>query len=298
MHSTSNASTVNSGLIQTTVAFFIWGFFPVYWVLLSHIAPSEVLAHRILWSFIFLFALAMIRKRLHRIKAVFTNKRTLFILVLTALLVSFNWLLFIWAVSNNYVIESSMGYYINPLFSMFLGALFLKERLRLVQYIAISFAVIGVLVLTFAYGRLPIVALSLAISFGFYGLLRKLIDTDGQTALLVETFLVILPAVLYLYFLAPDQAILNDSLETKLLLIGGGIATSLPLILLANGLKVLTLSTVGFLQYITPTLHLFLGVFYFKEAFDSNQLISFIFIWIGLLIYSGEAFFNFKKATK
>lgn len=289
---------LTSGLTQATAAYVMWGLFPLYWGVLAHIAAAEVMTHRVLWSFIFLLLMTLGGRRLAVVLAGLRDTKTLALLAVTAVLVGINWSLYIWSVSNGYVIEASMGYYINPLVNMLLGAIFLHERLRRVQYFAIMFAVVGVLVMTVTYGRVPWIALTLAVTFGFYALLRKHVSVDAQTALLIETGLIVVPAVLFLSFFAPNNAIMNDSTVNKLMLIGGGIVTSLPLIFLANGLKVLTLSTIGFLQYISPTLQLLCGVLVFNETFGTAQFASFAFIWAGLAIYTGEAIYTRKRQQR
>lgn len=289
-------AVLTSGLTQATAAYVMWGLFPLYWGVLAHIAASEVMAHRVLWSFVFLLVVLALRRRLSTALVGLRDKKTLLLLSVTALLVSLNWLLYIWSVGNGYVIEASMGYYINPLVNMLLGAVFLAERLRRFQYVAIAFAVVGVLVMTLTYGRIPWIALTLAVTFGFYALLRKSVSVDAQTALLIETGVLIVPAVVFLIFFAPNNAIITDTWAHKWLLIGGGVVTSLPLIFLANGLKVLTLSTIGFLQYISPTLQLLCGVLVFNEAFGAAQFVSFAFIWMGLAIYTGEAIWVRQKS--
>ncbi len=285
---------LTSGLSQAAAAYILWGLFPLYWALLAHIAAIEVMAHRVLWSFIFLLLMLLYRRRLYTALVVLGDKKNRLLLTASAFLVSVNWSLYIWSVTNGYVIEASMGYYITPLVNILLGAVFLGERLRRFQYLAVAFAIVGVLVMTLTYGRIPWIALTLAVSFGFYSLLRKYVQAGAQTALLVETGLILLPALLYLIFAAPNNAIITDTWGHKLLLIGGGVVTSLPLIFLANGLKVLTLSAIGFLQYISPTLQLLCGVFVFHETFDTGRLASFAFIWLGLAIYTGEALLMHK----
>lgn len=282
------------GLVQAFFAFVIWGLVPLYWYWLKHVPALEIMVHRVLWSFVILFGIALLRKRLYRVIIGINDKKQLSILLITALLVSSNWTLYIWAVTNGYVIESSLGYYINPLLNMLFGALFLNERLRRFQYMAIIFAFVGVLILTVNYGRLPWIALILGMTFSVYGLLRKLITLDAQTALLIETGLVVIPAFLYLIFGQHSHAIIHDTVPHQLLLIGGGAVTVLPLILMTSSLKVLTLSTVGFMQYIGPTLQFLCGLLVFKEAFNGYQLISFSFIWAGLIIYTTESVINYR----
>lgn len=284
-----------SGLVQAIVSYTIWGLFPLYWYFLAHLPAGEIMANRIVWSFVLLTIYVIILKRFGQVFAGLRDKKVMLILGFTSILISLNWLLYIWAVSNGYVIEASMGYYINPIVNILLGAIFLGERLRKYQYIAVAFALAGVLTITVAYGRVPIIALSLAVSFGVYSLLRKIVNIGSQAGLIIETGLVLLPAIVYLLMLKQDSTILFGSTAEQLLLVGGGLATLLPLVLLANALKVLPLSTVGFIQYISPTLQFICGLLFFKEPFSVMQGISFLLIWIGLAIYTGEAIFQRKR---
>lgn len=289
-------SPVGTGLAQAFSAYFLWGLFPLYWMWLKHIPAPEIMAHRILWSFVILLGLSAYKGRLNLAMQGLRDRKTLLLLCVTAVLISQNWLIYIWAVGNGYVIEASLGYYINPLVNMLLGAIFLQERLRRYQYVAAVFALLGVLVLTLTYGRLPWVALVLAFSFAFYALLRKFVALDAQTALLIETGIVVAPALLYLLFGANSQAIFTEPWVYRTLLIGGGAVTILPLMLMTASLKVLTLSTVGFIQYIGPTLQFLCGIFILKESFSTYQAISFSLIWTGLIIYTAEAVIKRRQA--
>ncbi len=284
-----------SGLIQAIIAYSVWGLFPLYWYFLKHLPAMEILANRIIWSLIFLLFLLTLYTRWQQVLAALKKPKILGVLLFTTVILSLNWLLYIWAVVHGYVIEASLGYYINPLVSMALGAVFLSERLRKYQYVAVLFATVGVLILTFAYGRTPWIALTLAVSFGVYGLLRKIVDVESQVALFVETAMVFFPAVLYLAFLGKENTVVFGSLSEQLLLMGGGVITAIPLICLANALKVMPLSTIGFVQYICPTLQFLCGLLVFKEPFGSLQLLSFICIWLGLVVYTGETILQRRR---
>lgn len=288
-----------SGVIQGIAAYVLWGLFPLYWYFLSHLGAIEIMSNRIVWSFVLLAATATVLGYWQDILVGLKNKKALCILFITACLICVNWGVYIWSVSNGYVIEASMGYYINPIVNLILGAIFLQERLRRYQYIAATFAVAGIFLMTIVYGRIPYIALTLAISFSLYALLRKIVPVGGQTALIIETGIVLFPATLYLLSLQNDNTIIFGSGTEILLLIGGGIVTILPLVFLANALKVLTLSTVGFMQYISPTLQFIGGLWFFQEPFSGWQLASFSLIWIGLIMYTGEAIWQQKhKSTK
>ncbi len=298
METSSNSNATTVGLIQAMSAYFIWGLFPLYWMWLKHVPAGEVMAHRIVWSFVILFLVASLSaRRWVLLKDALRYRKTLAILSVSAVLISINWLLYIWAVYNGYVLEASMGYYINPLVNILLGAVFLHERLRRLQYVAVFLAFAGVVVLALTYSRPPWIALGLAFSFGFYALFRKTIQLDSQTALLIETSIILVPAVLYLTFGQHSYAIINDTWVHRLLLVGGGLVTIVPLILLSNALKKLNLSTIGILQYTVPTLLFLYGIFLFDEEFNLAQAISFALIWSGLAIYIFEAIF-LKKLKK
>lgn len=288
-------SLLSSGLFQASGAYFIWGIVPLYWIWLTAVPATEIIAHRICWSFVILGVIIVARKRTSWVIRGLKEPKSLLLLTITALLISVNWLLYVWAVNNGYVIEASLGYYINPLINILLGALFLGERLRRLQYVAIFLAFLGVMVLTLNYGRLPWIALTLAGSFGTYALLRKFVTLDAQTALFIETGIVLIPAFLYLVLGHHSHALTNASTITILLLIGGGAITIIPLVLIANGLKTLTLATIGLLQYISPTLQFLCGVLIFKEPFSTIQLISFVLIWTGLGFYTLEVLHFYQK---
>lgn len=284
-----------AGLIQAFSAYIIWGLFPLYWILLAHLPATEIMANRIIWSFILLAIWIAIKGRWKEVWAGVCNPKTLGILFATSLLIGSNWIIYIWSVNNGYVVEASMGYYINPLFNVLLGAIFLSERLRKYQYVAIAFAVAGVLFMTLTYGRLPWIALTLAITFGIFALLRKIVNIGSQPALMIETSVILLPAMTYLLLMPNENAIIAGNWSEKCLLIGGGLVTILPLIFLANALKKLTLSTVGLIQYISPTLQFLCGVAILHEPFSWQQAISFVLIWIGLIIYTTEAVITHRK---
>ncbi|MTT32094.1 EamA family transporter RarD [Terrilactibacillus sp. BCM23-1] len=279
------------GIFCAIGAYFMWGIFPLYWKPLNEVPAFEILAHRIFWAFIFMIVLLIWNKRFHdfivNFKVLF--KPMNFILVfLAAVLISINWCVYIWAVNNGHVIETSLGYYINPLISILLAIIFLKEKLNLWQIVAIGFATVGVLILTIEYGQIPYVALTLALSFGFYGLVKKFIHFDSTIGLTYETLFVTPIALGFLIFIQAKgtAAFGNISHLTTILLIGTGVATALPLLCFAEAGKRIPLSMLGFFQYIAPTMTLILGLTVFKESFSHVQFISFIFIWIALVVFS------------
>ncbi len=284
-----------SGLAQALIAYGTWGLFPLYWYFLKDLPAPEILANRIIWSFVFLLAILTFYRRWKCVLVAVKKPKILLTLTCTTIILCLNWLVYIWAVTHGYIIEASLGYYINPLISMALGAVFLSERLRKYQYVAVFLAVVGVVILTMAYGRVPWIALMLGISFGVYGLVRKIVDVESQVALVIETALVLMPAMLYLAFLGKENTVIFGSMDKQLLLMGAGVITAVPLICLANALKSMPLSTIGFIQYIGPTIQFLCGLLIFNEVFGVWQLIGFVFIWVGLVVYTGETVWTRRK---
>jgi chloramphenicol-sensitive protein RarD len=272
-------------------AFLIWGISPIYWKALRAVPAFEIILHRIVWSFFFLVPLIIVMRRWKDFIDVLKNYRTLLILLFTALIIGANWLLYIWAVNNDQLLQASLGYYINPLVNVVLGMVFLKERLRPLQILAVLLATAGVLYLTISYGEFPWIALTLAVSFGLYGLIRKVAPVGSLVGLTVETLLLSIPALVYLFYLESHGAgsFLRVSLKLDLLLMGCAIATATPLLFFTLGARRLYLSTVGLLQYIAPSCMFVLAVFLFREPFSKAQVVTFVFIWTALAIYSTDS---------
>jgi chloramphenicol-sensitive protein RarD len=260
------------GVVYATSAFLIWGISPIYWKALRAVPALEIILHRIVWSFFFLVPLVILMRRWQEFKDALKNYRTVLVLLFTALIVGGNWLLYIWAVNTDRLIQASLGYYINPLVNVLLGVVFLKERLRPPQIVAVLLAAAGVLYLTFYYGEFPWIALTLAVSFGIYGLIRKIVPVGSLVGLTVETLLLSIPALAYLFYLDSHGAgaFLRVSLKLDLLLMGCAIATAMPLLFFTLGARRLYLSTVGLLQYIAPSCMFVLAVFLFREPFSFN----------------------------
>jgi len=279
------------GVLCGVSAFLIWGLSPLYWKLLSAVPAFEIINHRIIWSFLFLVPLLVIKRRWGEVSAALLNPRTMSVLLLSSILVAFNWLIYIWAINNGRVLHASLGYYINPLVNVLLGMLFLKERLRRAQILAFVLAAIGVLYLTLHYGGFPWISLTLAFSFGFYGLIRKIIPVGSLAGLSIETLLLSVPASIWLFHLnsSGTGTFLNSGGILDLILVGAALVTALPLLLFTRGTRSLNLSTMGFLQYIAPTCMFLLGVFVFHEPFAKAQVISFILIWTALFVYSVDS---------
>jgi chloramphenicol-sensitive protein RarD len=285
------------GLIYAASAFLIWGLSPVYWKALGAVPALEITMHRVIWSFFFLMGLILLQRRRHEFAGVLKNGRMLLTLLSTAILVSANWLLYIWAVNNNYMLQASLGYYINPLVNVVLGLLFLRERLRRPQILAVMLAAGGVLYLTSAYGEFPWIALTLALSFGLYGLIRKVAPVGALVGLAVETMLLSPPAVIYLIYLNSQGAdtILRVSLKLDLLLIGCAPLTAAPLLFFTLGAKRLYLSTLGLMQYIGPSGMFLLAVFYYNEPPSTTQVRTFALIWVALGIYSTDSVIYYRR---
>lgn len=279
------------GIVLGLCAYLVWGFFPAYFKALAGAAPLEIVAHRIAWSALLLLLLSLLRGQGPALRQAFGNRRILLTLCGSTLLIGCNWLVFIFAVERGEVLQSSLGYFINPLVSILLGFVFLAERLNRWQQASLLLAATGVLYLTLQGGQVPWIALILAWSFGLYGLLRKVAQVDALTGLTVETLLLAPLAVGYLLWLqGQGQAMfLAGSLRHDLLLPLAGAVTALPLLCFAGAARLLRLATVGFLQYITPTLHFLLAVGLFGEPFSSTHLISFACIWAGLALYTADA---------
>ncbi|GHH97303.1 EamA family transporter RarD [Neobacillus kokaensis] len=280
------------GALYAGFSYFIWGLLPIYWKLLDDINEKEILANRIFWSFIFMLLILLFTKKwglfLYTIKGFARNKKQLYALIFASIMISGNWYIYIWAVNNGHIVDSSLGYYINPLVSILLGMIVLKEKLSLYQYISFGLAAIGVLIITISLGRFPWIAIALALSFGLYGLVKKMINVDSSVGLALETLAITPVAVIYMVhlFVQGTNAFQEAGVGTIWLLIGGGAATAVPLLYFAKGAQKIPLSLLGFLQYIAPTLMLLLGIFVYHEHFSKVQLISFLFIWSALMIYS------------
>lgn len=280
-----------SGVAAAAGAFLIWGLSPVYWKALAVVPPVEIVAHRIVWSFAFLMVLIFLLRQWPELINVLRRPRTLATLCVTAGLVAVNWLLYIWAVNNNYLLQASLGYYINPLVNVVLGMLFLKERLRRMQTVAVLMATTAVLYLSILYGRFPGIALALALSFGFYGLIRKVAPVSALVGLTVETMLLSLPAGAYLIhgYIRQTGFIFRSTIQIDLLLMGSSLLTAVPLLLFTIGARRIHLSTLGLMQYIAPSGMFLLAVLYYGEPFARAQLWTFILIWSALAIYSIDA---------
>ncbi len=275
------------GLLTGFLAYAIWGFFPLFFALFRDLASLEVLTHRVIWSFVFVTCIIVVSGRKKHLLEALRSPKLLKGLLLSSTLVSTNWLIFIWAVAQGRVLESSLGYFITPLVSVFLARAILKEHLDPWRQSAIFLAMAGLLWFLFMIGYLPWVSLALAITFGLYGLVRKQLEVDTLTGLSVETAIMLPLALLYWSYLAQQgqsHLVLPPDGMTLLLMISG-VLTALPLLLFASAAKKLTLSTLGFMMYINPSLQFFSAIYILGEAFDQQQFIGFCFIWCALLLF-------------
>lgn len=273
-------------------AYLLWGILPVYWKQLQNVPPIQILAHRIIWAFAFLLLMLLLTGKLKEFwnesGRIARQPRKLATVFLAALTLNLNWFTYIWAVNNNHIVQTSLGYYINPLVSIMLGIIILKERLSPLQIIAFLLAAVGVFSITLQYGALPWVAIVLALTFGSYGLFKKTADIGAVTGLALETFLscsFALPYLAYVSYTGNSSFGFNLA-PANLLLLGAGAVTAVPLVMFAAGARLLPLIVVGFLQYISPTITLMLGVLAYHEPFTRGHLLAFGFIWAGLLLFS------------
>jgi len=287
---------MNRGIWFGIGAYACWGLFPLYWKLLAHVPALQLLGHRIIWSCIILLGVVMLTRQWQAFQQLAVSPRVLRIYAVAAILIAVNWLMYVWAVNAGYIVETSLGYFINPLFSVLMGVLFFRERLRVWQWGAIGLAATGVLYLTLVYGSLPWIALSLAFTFGTYGLVKKLAPLNSLYGLTLETSLLFLPALALLGFseIAGNGAFLHSGIASDALLIAGGLVTTVPLLLFASAARRIPLSMVGVLQYIAPTLQLLIGVLVFREPFSQNQFIGFGIVWTALIIFGLEGFLNHR----
>jgi chloramphenicol-sensitive protein RarD len=289
---------MNRGIAFALSAYIFWGLHPIYWKLLQSVPSVEIVSHRIIWSFVFFVIIISIRKEWKGLTRKIKESNNKSILFIPALLIGTNWAMYIWAVNAGFIIETSLGYFICPLISVFLGVVFLQEGLRRIQWMAVVIAGTGVLIMTFIYGQFPWISLYLAGTWGTYGLLRKKSLLSSVEGLSLETALLSVPAVIYLVYLTTSGSgsFLTD-LPKSLLLIGSGITSGLPLLVFIIGARMINLSLIGILQYIYPTLIFIVGAFIYDEILSEAKMIGFMFIWSALIIYTieGTIFLNRKK---
>ena len=294
---------IKKGLFYASSAYVLWGILPFYWKMLSFITPFEILANRFIHSFIFALVLIFFTSNksdfLSECKFIFSNHKRILALIAASLSITTNWGLYIWAVNSNHIISASLGYYINPLVSVLLGIIFLKEKLNLAQGIAFFLSALGVLNMVWGAGGFPWISLVLAFSFGFYGLIKKILPVSAISSIAIETAMIMPIMLLYEFYLASKSASVYQNISPGyfLLLLGSGIVTATPLMLFSAAARLLSLKALGFLQYMSPTLSMIIGIFVYKETFTFAHFISFGLIWLGLAVFSFSQFGSNHKAS-
>lgn len=284
--------TEKSGILWAVGSYLIWGILPIYWKSLEHVLSAEILVSRIIWAFFITLLVVLLMKNgrflFEDMKTLWKSKWNFWLLFIASVLVSSNWFLYIWAVNHNHIVQTSLGYYINPLVSVLLGVFFLREKLSRSQQVAFLLATIGVLILTVSYGEFPWTAFALAFTFAVYGLIKKQIPLDALRGMTIETLFITPMAIgYYIWLYINNNAVfLHVDVKTDILLVMTGVATALPLVMFAKGAQRMPLYMIGFLQYIAPTMMLFLGVIIYGETFGKIDLISFAFIWSALIVFT------------
>jgi chloramphenicol-sensitive protein RarD len=291
---------MNKGILYGIGAYALWGIFPIYWKLFYQVPALQVIGHRIGWSLIALIIFILLTRQWPDFHSVAFNPRTIGIYGIAGAVISINWLVYVWGVNAGFIVEASLGYFINPLLSVLLGVVFLRERLRSVQWVSIILTAAGVIYLTVVYGRLPWIALSLALSFAFYGLVKKLAPLGSFYGLTLETGIIFPIALIYLALvqICGNGVFLRDSLQVDLLLVGAGVVTTIPLLMFASAAREIPLTMIGILQYIAPTLQFLIGVFVYKEPFDHTHLIGYGTIWAASIIFWVENFLAHRIPVK
>lgn len=288
---------MNKGLVYAAIAYLTWGLLPIYWKALHDLPPLEIMAHRVVWSLAFVVIVLTARQQWRWVASV--SRRTLLTFVAVSALISVNWFVYIWAVNAGFVVETSLGYFINPLVNVLLGSLFLGERLRRLQWIAVGLATLGVLYLTLSYGSLPWISLTLAFTFGFYALLKKTAKLNSVEGLTLEMALIFPLALLYLAYLGftNQAAFPNVGLGIESLMVGAGVITAIPLLAFASAARRISMTALGLMQYMAPTMQFCLGVFLYHEPFTSAHLIGFSLIWLALAAYTTESIVHNRQGA-
>jgi chloramphenicol-sensitive protein RarD len=289
---------MNRGVVYGVTAYALWGVLPIYWKALHSVPAIQILANRMVWSLLFCLLILIATRNWSWLSDALRDRRTVLTFVGAAALLSVNWFTYIWAINAGFIVESSLGYFINPLVSVLIGVIVLHERLRTWQWAAIGLAFTGVLYLTVAYGALPWIALTLAFTFATYGLLKKQVRVGAVESMAAETAILSVPALIFLLWLAGQGqgALGHDHAAISLLLIGSGAATAIPLIFFTAAAQRIPLSLVGILQYLAPTLQFLIGVFIYHESFGRTRLIGFSLIWAALLLYTVEGLYQRRVA--
>ena len=288
---------MKKGVLYGIGAYLLWGIFPIYWKWLHTVPAIQVISHRIIWSFVLLALILFVTRQWKAFRSAAFSRRVVLIYLASAILLSINWLTYVWAVNAGFVIETSLGYFVNPLISVLLGVIFLREKLRTWQWVPIGLAAIGVVYVAVSYGQFPWIALTLAFSFGIYGLIKKVAPLGSLYGLTLETGLLFLPAVGFLVYMQSigQGAFLQGGFIKDILMIGAGVVTTIPLLMFASAAQLIPLSTVGVLQYITPTMMFLLGVLVYHEPFNRSHLIGFCIVWLALILFWGEGWLASRR---
>ncbi|MZP29593.1 EamA family transporter RarD [Heliobacterium undosum] len=289
-----------TGVYYALAAYLAWGLLPLYWKSLQGIPGMEILAHRVVWSFVFVMMIIFATGQWENMKSAMAKRENWLTLITGSLLISANWFIYIWAVNNGHMVEASLGYYINPLLNVAAGVLFLQERLNRGQIVAIALAASGVFFLTAQFGQVPWIALTLAVSFTLYGMAKKKVSFEPVVGLAVETAMVTPLAIGYLVYLHAQgtDAFSGGTPLAMALLMGAGVVTAMPLLWFAQGARRIPLSTIGFIQYLSPTMSLLLGIFLYHEPFTPAHAVSFTLIWAALVVYSLSHLKGMREARK
>lgn len=288
---------MNKGFLYAIGAYFLWGLFPIYWKAIQNVPAVQILAHRVIWSVFFLLILIASRHELGALRQAIIVPGRLKVVLLSGGLLAVNWLTYIWGVNAGFIVETSLGYFINPLVSVLMGVIFLHERLRPMQWVPVGLAAVGVIYLTFNYGQLPWIALVLAFSFGFYGLVKKTAPLESRYGLTLETGAMFGPAFVFLLFVGfrGEGYFLGHGVWTTILLVGSGLVTAVPLLLFGMAAQRIPLTAIGILQYLAPTLQFLIGVFIYNEPFNFQRLVGFSLIWLALVIYTLESLLTRRR---
>jgi chloramphenicol-sensitive protein RarD len=288
---------MNKGIWYAIGAYASWGLFPLYWKLLHHVPALQLIGHRVIWSFFALIVIILLIRQWDGFRSAVLAWRVLRIYCLASLLIGVNWLMYVWAVNNGHIVETSLGYFINPLLSVLFGMLFLHEHLRPRQWISIGLAAAGVLFLAIIHGSIPWIALTLAFSFAFYGLVKKTAPLGSLYGLTLETAILLMPALLYLIVcdVNGSGAFLHSAAMSDILMAGAGIVTTIPLLMFASAARRIPLSLIGILQYIAPTLQFLIGVLIYRESFTFIQFIGYSIVWVALILFAMESYFTYRS---
>lgn len=300
MHNNQNDKSAYKGVLCALGAYFIWGVAPIYFKSIQEVPAEEILTHRIIWSFFFMILLLTVSRHWSYVRQVLKQPKKILVLGVTATTIACNWLIYIWAVNNGYMLQASLGYFINPLVNVLFGMLFLQERFRRMQWIAVGLALTGVLIQLWQFGSVPVIGLSLAVTFATYGLLRKKLGVDAQTGMTFETLWLLPVGIIFLLFFAdsPTSDMAMNDWHLNALLIAAGVITTVPLLLFTEAANHLRLSTLGFFQYMGPSIMFLLAVFVYGEVMTPELLVTFGFIWVALILFTLDALYTQQKLRK